>query len=235
MSGKEHLDLEDLLRAAELSGATLELRTDSTRGRGRMVVMDGKLLYANLSGEQPEVGREAVDAMLAADTNVSVAPVSGAIARNIDPDDSVEPAQSSPPLEPAPQEPDMSENPFQAVVDRLKNSVPGAMATGIFSIRDGLMLAVNSSVPDTNMDAMSGSHVRIVDQMNKFVGYLPERISGRLQSSVLVLEDATFYMAMDEEGDFALMIACEAGKGSLGFMRLMARKQMGLVRELMTA
>ncbi|MEO0326052.1 MAG: hypothetical protein AAF447_24095, partial [Myxococcota bacterium] len=86
---------------------------------------------------------------------------------------------SAPPQPPAAEEKQaMSEpaNPFQAIVEQMRSSAPGSVAAGIFSIEDGLMLGVDSSVPDTNVDAMSGSHVRIVDQIMKFAELLPDHL-----------------------------------------------------------
>lgn len=116
-------------------------------------------------------------------------------------------------------------NPFQAIVEQMRSSAPGSVAAGIFSIEDGLMLGVDSSVPDTNVDAMSGSHVRIVDQIMKFAELLPERIRGELHSVVLELEETSFFMTMDDDRRIAIMLAGDHVKGNLGYIRLVAKRQ----------
>ena len=87
------------------------------------------------------------------------------------------------------------------------------------------MLGVDSSVPDTNVDAMSGSHVRIVDQIMKFAELLPDRIRGELHSVVMELEETSFFMTMDDNQRIAIMLAGDHVKGNLGYIRLVAKRQ----------
>lgn len=117
-----------------------------------------------------------------------------------------------------------SENKFQIIVEQMKEQLPGALATGIFSITDGLMLAVDSDVPDTNMEAMSASHVRIWDNIKRFMELLPSEISGGLHSMILELEGLTFYMACDRGYQIALMGACDTTTGNLGLLRIITKR-----------
>ncbi|MGF1511452.1 MAG: roadblock/LC7 domain-containing protein [Myxococcota bacterium] len=126
-------------------------------------------------------------------------------------------------------------NPLQKIVNDMRTSTPGSVAAGIFSIADGLMLAVSSSIPDTNVDAMSGSHVGIVDKLMRFTQLIPERIRGELESVVLELEHMSFYMAMDEQRRFAIMLASDHEEGNLGYVRMIAKKQVPKVAEIFDA
>ena len=118
----------------------------------------------------------------------------------------------------------MSQNPFQVLCDQMRQQVPGSMASGIFSFEDGLMLAVDSSVPDTNMDHMSNSHVRIFERMRKFLDMLPTSISGQMHSVVLDLDRSTFFMTMDHKHTLVVMVACSKDTGNLGMLRVLSKR-----------
>lgn len=123
----------------------------------------------------------------------------------------------------------LSENPLQDLVASMRAATPGSMAAGVFSISDGLMLAVDSSIPDTNVDAMSGSHVRIMDKLERFTQLIPQAIRGELESVVLELEHMSFFMTMDPNKTFAIMLASDHEKGNLGYVRLVAKRNIDKV------
>lgn len=111
------------------------------------------------------------------------------------------------------------EGALQELVREMKNRVPGALATAFFSVTDGLMLAVDSDIPDTNVEAMSAIHDRIWGRIQQFMTGLPPEIAGRLSSATLEVEGASFYLSVDEGAQLAGMGAFGEG-GSLGLTRL---------------
>lgn len=120
----------------------------------------------------------------------------------------------------------MAENPFSSLCAEMRAKVPGSMAAGVFSFADGLMLAVDSSVPDTNQEHMSGSHVRIFDRMQSFLTMLPTSIAGTMHSVVLDLESSIFFMTMDAEHTLVVMHACDKQTGNLGMLRVLAKQHL---------
>lgn len=120
---------------------------------------------------------------------------------------------------------------LQQIVKELKERLPGAVATGIFSVTDGLMLAVASDVPETDMDAMSAIHSSIWEKIRNFLDVLPSEIVGNMQSMILETDDASFYIVVDKGMRIALMAAVSS-KGNLGMLRLMSQKYLEKVLEL---
>lgn len=120
-------------------------------------------------------------------------------------------------------------NQFQQLVTRMKSQLPGAMATGIFSIADGLMLAVDSEMPDTEVNAMSASHTRVWDKISNFLKLLPGEIGGELTAMVMEVEGACFYVAVDRGYQIAVMAACDTDVGNLGLLRVVTRRYLNKV------
>ncbi|MGF1468904.1 MAG: hypothetical protein ACFCGT_22495 [Sandaracinaceae bacterium] len=113
---------------------------------------------------------------------------------------------------------------LQALCLDMRRQVPGSMAAGFFSVSDGRMLAVDSSVPDTQIDHMNESHVRIFGRMTRFLQMLPDRITGEMHSVVLDLEPAIFFMTMDRTQTLVAMVACDTNRGSLGMLRVVSKR-----------
>lgn len=111
---------------------------------------------------------------------------------------------------------------FQQLISDMKKQLPGAVATGAFSITDGLMLAVESDVPDTNMDAMSAIHAMIWERVGLFMKNLPTQIAGSMRAMILETEAASFYILVDDSVQIALMAAVGAN-GNLGMLRLVVK------------
>ncbi|MBN1656654.1 MAG: hypothetical protein JXA30_22975 [Deltaproteobacteria bacterium] len=122
-------------------------------------------------------------------------------------------------------------NPIQALITEFKRQLPGAVATAVFSIGDGLMLAVDSDVPDTNIDAMSAIHANIWDRINNFLKILPEEICGGLHSMILEVEGASFFIVVDAQLQVALMAGVNA-TGNLGMLRVMSNKYLTKLKPL---
>ena len=120
-------------------------------------------------------------------------------------------------------------NQFQDIVQKMRAQLPGALATGIFSINDGLMLAVDSGVPDTNVDAMSASHTRTWDKLNTFLKLLPDEIVGDMNGLVLEVEGYSFYISVDRGYQIAVMAACDTKAGNLGLLRVVTKRYMNKV------
>jgi len=118
----------------------------------------------------------------------------------------------------------MNDSLHQSLCEEIRGKVPGFLAAGIFGFADGRMLGVESDVPDTNRDHMSGSHARIFDRMMGFLELLPTSISGTMHSVVLDLESASFFMTMDPAHTLVVMVACRAKNGNLGMIRVVARR-----------
>lgn len=121
-------------------------------------------------------------------------------------------------------------NPVEKLVTDMKQHLPHAVATGVFSIADGLMLAVHSDVPDTNMDAMSAIHSRIWDRLGSFLAMLPKEMTGPLTSMTLETKDASFFIVVDDQSQVGLMAAI-ASSGNLGMLRVMSKNYLEKVKQ----
>lgn len=93
------------------------------------------------------------------------------------------------------------------------------------------MLAVESDVPDTNVDAMSAIHANIWERIGNFLNILPQEIRGDLHSMILEVEGASFYIVVDTELQLALMAAAGA-EGNIGMLRVMSNKYLKELRPL---
>jgi predicted regulator of Ras-like GTPase activity (Roadblock/LC7/MglB family) len=116
------------------------------------------------------------------------------------------------------------DNTFQEITSKMKQQLPGAIATAIFSITDGLILAIDSDIPESDRDAMSASHTIIWDKINTFLRLLPKEIVGDMTSMVLELKGANFYVSVDKGYQIALLAACDTNNGNLGLLRVISRR-----------
>lgn len=117
-----------------------------------------------------------------------------------------------------------TKNQFQEIAEQMKAQLPGALAAGIFSIRDGLVLAIDSNVPDTNIDHMSASHVVIWDKIEGFLKLLPNEIVGEMKSLILEVEGFSFYICVDRGYQIAIMAASDKESGNLGLLRIISKR-----------
>jgi len=115
-----------------------------------------------------------------------------------------------------------TKNEFQKIIHKMRNHLPGSLATGIFSIKDGMMLSLDSSIPDSNMEIMSVSHALLWDRIAGFLKLLPSDIVGDMKSITLEVEGLSFYILVDNQHEIAIMAVSDTGSTNLGLLRIMA-------------
>lgn len=115
-------------------------------------------------------------------------------------------------------------NQFQEIATQMKAQLPGALATGVFNIKDGLVMAVDSNVPDTNIDHMSIFHSTLWDRTSEFLTLLPSEIVGELKSMILEVEGFSFFICVDRGYQVAVMAACDTSTGNLGLLRIITKR-----------
>jgi len=122
------------------------------------------------------------------------------------------------------------EEALKSLVQEMKNEIPDAIAVGIFSIKDGLILAHQFDIPGTDPNIASAVHANVFRTFERFLGLVPEEIAGSLKAITLSVEGAFFFILVDDEGRLAIITATRSS--NLGILRVLARKYLDKAVEI---
>ncbi len=121
---------------------------------------------------------------------------------------------------------------IEKLIREMKESLPGCLGVGLFSLKEGLIISSEIVIPDYDPDYAAASHAHNWNVIKKFLNMLPSPITGKVKN--ILLELKTGYFQLDVIGDEEyLLMAGIKNAGNIGILRAVMKKYKVKFEELL--